>query len=81
MVATFDIPKLNMESIPKAFPLPTNDEILIESGIENLRSSLSDLGYASAYLSNNLGSVYVFAFITAVVLLLSGFLELCSCDE
>lgn len=52
----------------------------MEPGIENLRSSLSELGYASAYLSNNLGSVYVFAFITALVLTISFILELCSYD-
>ena len=63
------------------FPIPTDDEILTEPGIENLRASLNDLGYASAYLSNNLGSVYVFAFLTSVVLILSGFLELCTCDQ
>ena len=63
------------------FTIPTDDEILTEPGIENLRASLNDLGYASAYLSNNLGSVYVFAFLTSVVLILSGFLELCTCDQ
>ena len=63
------------------FTIPTEDEILTEPGIENLRASLNDLGYASAYLSNNLGSVYVFAFLTSLVLILSGLLELCTCDQ
>jgi hypothetical protein len=78
MVATFDIPGLSMQSVPRAFPLPTNDDILPQTEQQNLKASLSELGYSSAYMSNNLGSVYVFAFFTAILLLLSGLLELFS---
>ena len=78
MVATFDIPGLTMQSVPRAFSLPTQDDILTETSQQNLKASLSELGYSSAYLSNNLGSVYVFAFLTAIVLILSGLLELCA---
>ena len=30
LVATFDIPYVTMESVPRIFPLPTNDVILPE---------------------------------------------------
>jgi hypothetical protein len=78
MVATFDIPYVSMESLPTAFPLPTDDEILPEENQQNVKSSLDELGYGSAYTSNNLGSMYVISFFTAIGLLTALVLDLFS---
>lgn len=58
-----------MESVPKAFPLPTDDDILLDPDQQNLKASLDELGYGSAYTSNNLGSVYIIAFCTGIALI------------
>ena len=73
MVATFDIPYVTMETIPQVFNLPVEDDILGQDDLQNMKASLGELGYGSAYISNNLGSVYVIIFVTACALILQGF--------
>jgi hypothetical protein len=74
-VATFDIPKFNMETVSKVFTLPDNDSILDEPDEVNLKNSFELLGYSSAYMSNNLGSVFVIILVTSFLLSLSVILE------
>jgi hypothetical protein len=74
-VATFDIPKFNMETVSKVFTLPDNDSILDDPDEVNLKNSFELLGYSSAYMSNNLGSVFVIILVTSFLLSLSAILE------
>ena len=78
LVATFDIPYVTMESLPKVFPLPTDDDILIRDDQQNIKASFDELGYGSAYSSNNLGSVYILALIIGFGLILSVLLSCCT---
>jgi len=74
-VVTFDIPKLNMETVKKVFTLPENDSILDDPDEVNIKTSFELLGYASIYMSNNLGSVFVIILATTLVLFFSAILE------
>jgi len=75
MVATFDIPYLNMETIGALYQLPDEDNILMEQDQSNIRASLGVLGYGSGYMSNNLGSVYIYMLVMIYCLFLSVVLE------
>jgi hypothetical protein len=75
LVATFDIPYLNMETIQKIFPLPVDDSILDAPDQTNLRSQLEVLGNSSQFMSNNLGSVFVMILLTSIALAVTLFLE------
>lgn len=78
MVATFDIPYLNMETIGALYQLPEEEEsILSDQDQSNVRASFGVLGYGSAYMSNNLGSVYIFMLAMVYCLYLSVVLERC----
>lgn len=78
MVATFDIPYVEMGTIDMVFTLPEEeDEILPEEKMMNIKFGLDKLGYGSPYLSNNLGSVFVIVLITSFLLLLSILLTPC----
>lgn len=72
MVATFDIPYVTFETIGFMFKLPVNGAaILTDPKESNIKASLEQLGYSSAYMSNNLGSVFVIISVTFFFLLLS----------
>jgi hypothetical protein len=47
MVATFDIPYLNMETVKKVYKLPEEDSIFDHPDQNNIRSNFEQLGYAS----------------------------------
>jgi hypothetical protein len=74
-VVTFDIPKFNMETVKKVFTLPEDDSILDNPEEVNIKTSFELLGYASIYMSNNLGSVFVIILATSLLLFLSTILE------
>jgi hypothetical protein len=82
MVATFDIPYVEMGTIDMVFTLPEEeDEILPEEKMMNIKFGLDKLGYGSPYMSNNLGSVYVIVLITSFLLLLSLLLTPCRLER
>ncbi len=68
MVATFDLPYLTMESIPKVYKVPTDEEILPDAP-DNLKNSLDLLGYNSAQISSSLGSGFLVILGTIIGLL------------
>lgn len=64
-----------METVEKVFTLPEDDSILDDPDEANSKNSFELLGYSSAYMSNNLGSVFVIILVTSVLLLLSAIME------
>lgn len=70
IVATFDIPFVTLESIPEYFPLPDDDDILNKEDQQNIKASLNELGYESAYTSTNLGSMYLIILICGAGLII-----------
>ena len=73
-VATFDIPFLNAENL--FGKLPNDTVVFLEpEGYENLTKRLDPLGYGSHYISNVMGSIYIYMLATIlglfIIILLS----------
>ena len=60
LVVTFDIPYLNMGTLGPIFNFPDEDNVLVNDDQTNIRASFSLLCYGSAYMSNNLGSIFLY---------------------
>jgi len=58
--------------------MPTDDDIFSDSDQANLKAALSGLGFESAYLSRNAGSMFVIWTVMVTGLVLSLLLEVCS---
>ena len=70
MVATFDIPYVNLESVPQIYKVPES-KVLIGYP-ENVVEQMDILGYNSAYISTTMGSQYLFLLLTFAGLLMIG---------
>ena len=68
MVATFDIPYVNLESVPKIYKV--SDVKVLTGYPENIVEQMEILGYNSAYISTTMGSQYLFLLMTIFGLLL-----------
>ena len=68
IVATFDIPYVNLESVPKIYQVP--DVKVLTEYPENVVDQMAILGYNNAYISTTMGSNYIFLLLTFTGLLL-----------
>ena len=70
-VATFDIPYADVDTLfggNKNFPKGSDSIAAMNS--PNLEQSLSDLGYESRHMSDNMGSVFLIILLTTAALIL-----------
>ena len=68
-VFTFDYPKVNYSLFGPTFAPPANDFTftdITEAQADQMSTNLRDLGYGSAYASNNLGSAFLIFFFGAI---------------
>ena len=68
MIATFDIPYVNLESLPKIYQVP--DVQVLIGYPKNVVDQMGILGYNSAYISTTMGSQYLLLLLTFLGLLL-----------
>lgn len=59
-----------METVKKYFKLPEKDSIFDEPDQENIKKNFEELGYASQFMSKNLGSIFVIVIFTKLLLIL-----------